>query len=464
MAHYDFLVIGGGSAGFNAARVARSFSDKVAIVDGAQALGGLCILRGCMPSKTLLYSAEVLHLARNAAKYGLHIPTASADMPALHARKLATIDDFASYRQKAMTSGRYALHRSTARFVDPHTIALDDGTRLTADRILIATGSRVSWPSIPGLAESRPWTSDDVLELDTLPESVIVLGGGVVACELAQLLARLGTRVTQIQRSPRVLREFSPGASDVVARAFAGEGIELITDTALDHVRRTAEGFEVSFVKDGQTQIRRAAHLLNALGREPDTEPLHLQAAGVAADSRGRVLVNEWQQTSQPHIYAGGDCTGPYEIVHTAVAQGELAARHAFGRPGLKPVDFTGLVQVVFTDPQVAVVGANEAALVAAGIDFISASYPFDDHGKSILMEAKYGYVKVHAARHGGRILGAEIVGRDAGELIHIFSVGMALEATVGGLLRAQWYHPTLAEIITYPLEELADMLAPTEG
>ncbi len=452
MPHYDFLVLGGGSAGFNAARVARDFADRVAIVDGAPELGGLCILRGCMPSKTLLYSAEVLHLAQRAAKFGLTVDNARADLRALHARKLAVIGEFASYREKAMTSGKFTVFRSAARFVDPHTVALATGETLTADRIMIATGSRVSWPAVPGLAESRPWTSDDVLELDFLPESMIVLGGGVVACELAQLLRRLGSQVVQIQRSPRVLKEFSPEASAVVERAFGDEGIELFTGTRLEQVRRTATGFEVEFTQGDRHIIRRAQHLLNALGREPDTASLNLAAAGIHVAAGGRIPVNEWQQTAQSHIYAGGDCTGPFEIVHTAVAQGELAARHAFHRPGLRPVDYSGLVQVVFTDPQVASVGREEAELA-------SASYPFDDHGKSILMEAKYGYVKVFADRATGRIAGAEIVGKDAGELIHIFSVAVTMRATVHDLLRAHWYHPTLAEIVTYPIEELAEKI-----
>ncbi|HLP03374.1 MAG TPA: FAD-dependent oxidoreductase [Opitutaceae bacterium] len=461
MPHYDFLALGGGSAGFNAARVARDFAERIAIVDGAPELGGLCILRGCMPSKTLLYSAEVLHLAQHGAKFGLSIESARADMAALHARKLAVIGEFAAYREKAMTSGKYAIHRAAARFVDPHTIALSNGETLTADRIMIATGSRVSWPAVPGLAESKPWTSDDVLELDFLPESVIVLGGGVVACELAQFLRRIGTHVIQIQRSPNLLREFSPEASTVIAGVFTDEGIELHTTTVLQQVRRTADGFEVEFLHEGKRLVRRAQHLLNALGREPDTAALDLAAAGIATEPNGRIRINEWQQTSQPHIYAGGDCTGPFEIVHTAVAQGELAARHAFRRPGLRPVDFTSLVQVAFTDPQVAVVGQSEKQLLAAGVACKSASYPFDDHGKSILMEAKYGFVKVIAAADDGRVLGAEIVGKDAGELIHIFSVAVTMRATVHDLLRAHWYHPTLAEIVTYPLEELAEAIPP---
>lgn len=455
--HYDFLVIGGGSAGFNAARVAREFCERVAIVDGAKELGGLCILRGCMPSKTLIYSAEVLHLARHAGRFGLAVDDARAEMKALHARKRRIIGEFAQYRQRALESGRYALHRAMARFLDPHTVALSDGTTLTADRILIGTGSRNAWPAVPGLQESGAWTSDDVLELDFLPESVIVLGGGVVACELVQLLRRLGSRVTQIQRSARVLKDFSPEAADVVEKAFRDEGVELFTDTQLQRVRSADGHYEVEFRHQGRTVVRRARHLLNALGRVPDTAGLDLAKAGVATHPDGRIRIDQWQRTSQPHIYAGGDCTGPYEIVHTAVMQGELAARHAFGHPKAEPIDYDRLVHVVFTDPQVAVAGLGERALGAAGRATVSASYPFDDHGKSILMEATYGFAKVVADPADGRVLGAEIVGKDAGELIHVFSVALTHRATVFDLLRAHWYHPTLAEIVTYPLEEIAE-------
>jgi len=459
MPHYDFLAIGGGSAGFNAARVARDLTERVALVDGAKELGGLCILRGCMPSKTLLYSAEVLHLARQGSRFGLSVDDARVDMKALHARKVKIIGEFAEHRRQALTSGRYALHRATAKFLDPHTVQLSTGETLTADRIMIGVGSRPSWPAAPGLAEAKPWTSDDVLDLDFLPESVIVLGGGVVACELVQFLRRIGAKVVQIQRSPRVLKDFSAEAAAVVEKVFAEEGVELFTDTQLQRVRKTDGWFEVEFKQAGKLVTRKARHLLNALGREPDTAALNLAAAGVATTPGGFIKINEWQQTSQPHIYAGGDCTGPYEIVHTAVAQGELAARHAFKRPALSPVDYNGLVHVVFTDPQVAVAGRGERTLTADGIACLAASYPFDDHGKSILMEAKHGFVKVVADPKTGRILGAEIVGKDGGELIHSFSVALAMKATVHDLLRAHWYHPTLAEIVTYPLEELAEKI-----
>jgi pyruvate/2-oxoglutarate dehydrogenase complex dihydrolipoamide dehydrogenase (E3) component len=456
---YDFIVIGSGSAGFNAARVAAGLGKTVAIVDGAKHLGGLCILRGCMPSKTLLYAAELLHLAQNAQPFGLRIPKATVDMKALHRWKKKVIADFAGYRQRALDSGKYDLYRSYARFVDAHTVALSDGTHLTAKKFLIATGSRVSTPAIPGLAATPHWTSDDVLDLDFVPTSVIVLGGGIVACELAQFLQRIGAKVTLLQRSKNILKDHSPAASEVVQRAFRDEGIDLQTDTQIESIQSNAKGVVVTFTSGGRRLTRRAAHLFNALGREPLTAGLELAAAGVKTTAAGRIAINRWQQTSVKHIYAGGDVCGPHDIVHLAVAQGELAARHAFGIKALKPIDPALLLNVVFTDPPLATIGLQESELVARGKTFIVASYPFDDHGKSILMRALYGYVKIIAEPLTGRILGAEIVGRDAGELIHIFSGPLAMRATVADLLRAPWYHPTLAEILTYPLEELAEQL-----
>jgi pyruvate/2-oxoglutarate dehydrogenase complex dihydrolipoamide dehydrogenase (E3) component len=457
--NYDFLVIGGGSAGFNAARVAVTLGMKTAIVDGAKELGGLCILRGCMPSKTLLYMADVLHLAQKARTFGLNIPSAMPDIKAMHARKKKLIAEFADYRVKALENGKFDLIRAHAKFRDAHTVELSDGRTLRAKHFLIATGSKPSVPAVPGLADTPFWTSDDVLDLDFVPKSVIVLGGGIVACELAQFLNRIGTKVTLVQRSINILRDHSMAASEVVQQAFRDEGIELFAGTHLQRVWRDAKGVAVQFLCAGKVVTRRAAHLFNALGREPNTSSLNLRAAGVKTRITGQIAINRWHQSTAPHIYAAGDCSGPAEIVHIAIQQGELAARHAAGVKRLKPVDYSLLLNVVFTDPQLATIGLLERQLDHKKRKYLVASYPFNDHGKSILMDANYGYVKVIAEPRKGRILGAEIVGKDAGELIHAFSGPLAMGATVFDLLRAPWYHPTLAEIVTYPLEEIADKI-----
>jgi len=449
---FDYIVIGGGSGGYAAARTAREVLDRVAIVDSAEELGGLCILKGCMPSKTLIYSAEVLHLAQQADKFGLNIPEARADLPALHQRKLATIQEFAEYRQEQLQSDRFTLFRDRAKFISSDTIELTDGRQLRAKNFMIATGSVVATPSVPGLSEVPYWTSDDILDLDTLPEKIIVLGGGIVACELTQFLSRVGTEVIQIQRSEHLLKEVSPAAAETIEEQFRAEGIQLYTKTGIQEITHQNGEFTVKFEYKGELVE------VNAMGRRPATDSLGVEAAGITLRKSGHIQCDEFQQTSNPKIWASGDVAGPHEIVHIAILQGELAARKATGRSGA-PVDYDSLLGVVFTDPQIGTVGLSEKELTKRGIDFVSADFPFDDHGKSILMEAKRGHVKIMADRKTGVVLGAECVGKDAGELIHSLAVGVTMKATVSDLLKVHWYHPTLSEIWSYPLEDILEEL-----
>lgn len=456
--HFDYIVIGGGSGGYAAARTARETREHVAIVDGSEILGGLCILKGCMPSKTLIYSAELLHLAKKSKYFGLRIPEVAADMPALNQRKIDTIKEFAEYRQEQLHSDRFTLFRNHAKFIDGNTIELSDGHQLTADYFMIATGSVVSVTPILGLNNVPFWTSDDVLDLNFLPEKVIILGGGIVACELAQFLHRIGSEVIQIQRSPHILKEMSPEASTTIEAVFRDEGIQLYTDTTLKEISHQDSRFTVTFVQNGQDILIEAPHLLNALGRRPATQDLNLKAAGVTIRKTGHIECDETQRTANPKIYACGDVAGPHEIVHVAIMQGEAAAKHATNRKAT-PIHYDDLVSVVFTDPQIACVGLNDTTLKARGVEYISADYPFDDHGKSILMGAKYGYVRVFAEKKTGIVIGAECVSKDAGELIHSMAVAVTMKASVQDLLKVHWYHPTLSEIWSYPIEDIVDQM-----
>ena len=456
--HFEYIVIGGGSGGYAAARTAREIREHVAIVDGSEILGGLCILKGCMPSKTLIYSAELLHLAKKGRYFGLRIPEVAADMPALNQRKIDTITEFAEYRQEQLHSDRFTLFRNHAKFIDGNTIELNDGLQLTADYFMIATGSVVSVPQILGLNNVPFWTSDDVLDLNFLPEKVIILGGGIVACELAQFLHRIGSEVIQIQRSPHILKEMSPEASTTIEAVFRDEGIQLYTDTTLKEISHQDSRFTVTFVQNGEDISIEAPHLLNALGRRPATQGLNLEAAGVATLKTGHIECDEMQRTANRKIYACGDVAGPHEIVHIAIMQGEVAAKHATNRKAT-PIHYDDLVGVVFTDPQIASVGLTDAKLKARGVEYLSAEYPFDDHGKSILMGAKYGYVRVFAEKKTGIVIGAECVSKDAGELIHSMAVAVTMKASVKDLLKVHWYHPTLSEIWSYPIEDIVDQM-----
>lgn len=236
-----------------------------------------------------------------------------------------------------------------------------------------------------------------------------------------------------------------------------------IEDSYLKSIVHTNGIFTAAFTQNGRIHTVKAPHLLIALGRQAATANLGLEAAGVETHKDGRIICTEMQQTSNPRIYACGDVTGPHEIVHLAVLQGELAARHATGRAA-DPVHYDSLLGVVFTDPQIGGVGLNEAQLKERGIDYLSADYPFDDHGKSILMEAKAGYVRVFAERATGIVLGAECVSKDGGELIHAMGVAVTLKANVRDLIKVHWYHPTLSEIWSYPLEEILEELDALPG
>ncbi|HEU5069030.1 MAG TPA: NAD(P)/FAD-dependent oxidoreductase [Verrucomicrobiae bacterium] len=467
---YDVAILGAGSGGFAAARTAAAAGLKTVVIEGGAEVGGLCILRGCMPSKALLYAAEVLHLARHARTWGLRVPRAGFDFAQVMARKDRMIEDFASHRRQQLANARFKFLRARARFLDPHTLtlspvqALGEGVKRGSSRTLharhfvIATGSTVSAPPLPQLGEVGCLTSDDMLTLKKLPRSVIVLGGGAIACELAQFLARFEVKVTMIQRSPHILREFDPDTAAAVETALRRDGIQLFTDTQLLDARRERRGKTVTFAHAGKRMRVKADEILFALGRTPNTAGLGLGDAGVKLDG-ARVITNECMQTSVPHIFAAGDCTGPHEIVHIAIQQGEIAA-HNIARP-LKPrkTDYRLLTSVVFTDPQVAIVGLTEKTAAAAGVPCLTASYPFNDHGKSLIMEALDGFVKLLANPRTGEILGGACVGPAGGELIHEITAAMAKRMTVHELAAMPHYHPTLAEIWTYPAEELAEKI-----
>ena len=452
---YNVAILGGGSAGYAAARTAAGAGLKTAIIEGGEEVGGLCILRGCMPTKALLYAAEVMHLAGHAGPWGIRAGKVGFDFKKVMARKNALIRDFADYRRQQLAGGKFKFIRAQARFLDPHTVKLSNGKTLTAAHFIIATGSAVAPPPLPQLREAGYLTSDDALKLKRLPKSLLVAGGGAIACEFAQFFARFGVKVTLIQRSEHILREFDTDAAVEIEKVFQREGIEVFTNTKLTDAKRDGHLKTVAFQHQGEIVSVSGGDILFALGRVPNTASLGLDRAGVATE-RGRIVANEFMQTSAPHIYAAGDCTGPHEIVHLAVQQGEMAAHNIAQPRRRRKMDYRLLISVVFTEPQVAFVGLTEKEAQARGIPHLAANYPFNDHGKSLIMEAGDGFVKLLADPKSGGILGGACVGPAGGELIHEIVAAMAKRMTVHELAVMPHYHPTLAEIWTYPAEELA--------
>ncbi|HEY3762600.1 MAG TPA: dihydrolipoyl dehydrogenase [Verrucomicrobiae bacterium] len=454
---FDVAVVGGGSAGYAAARTAAGAGLKTVVIEGGREVGGLCILRGCMPTKALLYMAEVAHMVKNSGLFGTRAKKVSFDFKKVMARKKALIQDFADYRVQQLNSKKFEFVRAGAKFLDPHTLQLTNGRKLTAKHFVISTGSTVAPSPLPQLNALGYLTSDDALALKKLPKSLTVLGGGPTACEFAQFFSRFGVKVTLVQRSPHILHDFDSDASAVIETVFRREGIKLFTGTKLLDARRKGRLKSILFEHGGKTVSVVAEEILFALGRVPNTAGLGLENAGVKT-GRGRILTNDCMQSSAPHIFAAGDCAGPYEIVHIAVLQGEAAARNIIARNSAR-MDYRLLISVVFTEPQLAFVGFTEKEAAARGIKFISASYPFNDHGKSLIMNATDGFVKLLADPKTGEIIGGQCAGPLGGELIHEIAAAMAKRMTVQELAAMPHYHPTLAEIWTYPAEELVEML-----
>lgn len=463
---YDFVVIGGGSAGYASARTAVDLGLRTAVIDGAEELGGLCILRGCMPSKSLIESANRARAIRHAEEFGIRVSDVQVDAAEVQARKRRLIRDFSDYRAQQLTSGSFDLIRGTATFTGPHALAVrthsGENFEVSFRTALIASGSEISIPEVPGLAEVGFLTSDDILAADAWAKSYVVLGGGAIALELACFLEGVGCEVTVIQRSDQLLSSCDADVAEALERALQKRaGLTVVTETKLEQFHRNAEGEKVAvYSQRGVTQEATAAEILVALGRKPRVGTLGLEAIGVRTERTGHILCTPDQRTTLPHIFAAGDVCGPHELVHLAIEQGEIAAEHAAASLGkgtrpLRKMDYRLKLLGIFTEPQVATVGLSEREAAAAGRAVKVASYPFDDHGKSMIRGELDGFVKLIADASDGEILGASVVGPEATELIHEIVVALYFRANVEKFLKIPHYHPTLSEIWTYPAEEI---------
>jgi pyruvate/2-oxoglutarate dehydrogenase complex dihydrolipoamide dehydrogenase (E3) component len=465
MEKFDFAVIGGGSAGYAAAAKAARSGLKTLCVEGGKEVGGLCILRGCMPSKTLIESANRFLTLRRAKEFGLSADAIGFDGRAMIQRKRHLIDEFAKYRVEQLNGGQFEFLRARAEFADARrmTVKLLGGgeKEIEATTILISTGSAINLINLPGLIEAGFLDSDTVLESQRVPQSVTVLGGGAIALEFAHFYNALGVDITIVQRSGQVLKEADPDVVEALTSALGKRGVRIICDTNLIRVERTANGKRVLFGHDGAEQFVEADEILYALGRKPAIRGLDLEKAGVEIDKRGAIVVNDRMQTSQPHIFAAGDVTGLFEIVHIAIQQGELAAQNAqrlLKGEELVPIDYRLKMFVMFPEPQLALLGLTEREAAELGLEVRVARYPFNDHGKSIIRGETEGFVKLIVEAKTGEIVGAAVVGPEASELIHEIAVAMHFRSTAATLVSIPHYHPTLSEIWTYPAAELAGL------
>ena len=459
---YDLVVIGGGSGGYAGAVTAADLGLKVALVEGAQEMGGLCVLKGCMPSKTLIQSANRYRTLRRAKEFGLRAENLSVRGEEIIERKRRLVAEFADYRRNQLERGRFDLVRGWGKFVDAHTLEVtgEPMQRLTARSFLIATGSALKFVDVPGLQETGFLNSDTVLDSAHIPKSVIMLGAGPIALEFAHYYNALGSDVTIVQRGNQVLREMDGDVAMAVSDALCARGVRLYLGSTMTRVEKCAAGKRVVFAHEGEEKTVEAEEIVYGLGRTPNLEGLDLEAAGVKS-AHGRLTTNASQQTSVPHIFAAGDAAGPHEIVHIAIQQGEVAARNAHrllrgGTEVLEEIDFRLKLFVAFTEPQVASAGFSEKELLMANAPYEVARYAFADHGKAEVLGETEGFVKLMASTGTCEILGAAAVGPEAGELIHEIAAVMYFRGTARDLLKIPHYHPTLSEIWTYPAEELS--------
>jgi pyruvate/2-oxoglutarate dehydrogenase complex dihydrolipoamide dehydrogenase (E3) component len=463
MERFDFVVIGGGSAGYAAARTAVLSGLKAVCIEGGKEVGGLCILRGCMPSKTLIESANRFLTLRRAGEFGLSAGHLAFDSGAIVRRKRGFVAEFARQRAEQLMDSRFEFLRGRAEFIDSHhlKVKLMSGgeEEIEGKTFLISTGSVINFVDLEGLEKTGFLDSDSALDSEHYPRSVVILGGGAIALEFAHFYNALGLDVTVLQRSNQVLKEADSDIAEALVAAFRKRGIRVICGTKLKRVERTASGKSVWHEQSGEERVVEAEEILYALGRKPAVSGLGLKPAGVEMDQQGRVVVNEKLQTSQPHIFAAGDVTGLYEIVHIAIQQGEIAAMNAkrlLEGEVCATIDYRLKMFAMFPEPQVAAVGITEREAAARGLAVRVAKHFFDDHGKSIIRAEVDGFVKLIVDAKTGEIVGGAVVGPEASELIHEIAVAMHFRSTAAELASIPHYHPTLSEIWTYPAEELA--------
>lgn len=440
----EVALVGAGSAAFAAAIRAAERGAKVTMIERST-LGGTCVNVGCVPSKILLRAAGIAHLASHHTFSGIARHAPEIDRDALVAQQQERVAELrqAKYADILADLPGVELLVGSASFEEPGTLRvhLESGGRrlLRPDRILLATGAQPWVPPVSGLDGSPFWTSTEALVAEEAPEHLVVLGGGLVAVELAQAFRRLGSRVTLLARSTLLSGE-EPAIGEGLAKVFADEGIDLRLHTVLTSVRHDASSFLVE-TADGSLEADR---LLVATGRRAATAGLGLERAGILTDRHGAVVVDEGLRTSRPDVYAAGDCTSLPAFVYVAAAAGTRAAVNMTG--GEAALDLSTMPAVVFTDPQAAWVGSTEAAARAAGLSVESRTLPLDQVPRALANFETRGFVKLVAERGSGRLLGAQVLSDAAGEMIQAAALAMRARMTVDDLSDQLFPYLTMVE------------------
>jgi len=443
---YNLIVIGAGSAGLVSAYIAAAVKARVALIERHR-MGGDCLNTGCVPSKALLRSARLLADVRNAERYGIAGATAAVDFPKVMQRvheviaRIEPHDSVERYRGLGVE-----VIKGDARIVSPWEVEVG-GQRLSARSLIIASGAQARVPAIEGLDAVDFRTSDTLWEIRELPKNLVIVGGGPVGCELAQAFARLGSRVSLVQKDSRLLPREDADASKIIADRFAAEGIEVVGNCEAIRVEGDKAGGVLVGRRNGEEMRFAFDRLLLALGRKPNASGFGLEALGVEIDPCGTIRNDALLRTNFPNIFVAGDVAGPYQFTHVASHQAWYAAVNALLAPFWSfKVDYRVIPWATFTDPEVARVGLSETEARAQGIEVEVTRYNLDDLDRAIADAADHGYVKVLTAPGKDRILGATIVGEHAGDLLAEFVLAMKHGIGLNKLLGTIHVYPTLGE------------------
>ncbi|WP_286222360.1 mercury(II) reductase [Marinobacter apostichopi] len=437
-------VIGSGGSAMAAALKSAERGARVTLIERGT-LGGTCVNIGCVPSKIMIRAAHVAHLRRTSPfDEGIGAVEPSIDRPRLLSQQQARVDELRLAKYEGILEDNPAITvlQGEARFTDSNTLTVTgaDGTEseVCFDRAFIGTGARPAIPPVPGLSDTPYWTSTTALASDTIPDRLTVIGASVVAVELAQAFARLGSEVTILARSRLFSRE-DPAVGEAIETAFQAEGIKVLNNTQASQISYTNE----EFVLATNAGKLRADRLLVAVGRTPNTDKLNLEAIGVEA-ARGAILVDNGLRTTVPDIYAAGDCTDQPQFVYVAAAGGSRAAVNMTG--GDARLDLSAMPEVVFTDPQIATVGLSEADAEVRGLVTDSRTLTLDNVPRALVNFDTGGFIKLVAERESGRLLGVQSVAGEAGELIQTAVMALRARMTVNEIADELFPYLTMVE------------------
>ena len=456
MNRYDAIIIGTGQAGPSLAARLAGTGMHVAVIERGP-FGGTCVNNGCTPTKTLVASAYAAHLARRASAYGVEAGSVKVDMARVKARKDALVErSTSSLAQWLSGLPNISIYRGQARFVGPRTVAVG-GETLTAERVFINVGGRPYVPDLPGVRQVRFLTSESMMDVDFLPEHLLIVGGSYVGLEFGQMYRRFGSRVTIIEMAPRLVAREDPDVSDAIRDILAAEDIEIRLDARCLTLASAPEGVRVDLeCAEGAPNVA-GTHVLLAVGRVPNTDDLGLREAGIDSDARGYIKVDETLTTSAQNVYALGDCNGHGAFTHTAYNDYEIVADNLLNGANRKVSDRIPIYGL-FIDPPLGRLGRTEAEARKAGYDILVGRMPMKDVARAREKGETQGFMKVLVDAGSKQILGAAILGVEGDEAVHSLVDAMYGHLPYTVVQHGVRIHPTVSELIPTMLGELTPL------